>query len=275
MPPRNPAKQRSFLKWAGGKYEISDRIRSYLPVGKVLIEPFVGAGSIFLNTEYERYILNDINQDLINLYQTIQGNASEFIEDAKPLFSERNNTEDTYYSLRERFNTSNDPYERSIIFLYLNKFGYNGLCRYNKSGGFNVPFGRKKCPSFPQSHIEIFSEKSKKAKFVCEDFKKTFSRARESHVIYCDPPYSPLSDTSDFSDYSTEGFGPHDQERLADVARHTSNRGITVVISNHDTPFTRRIYKGAKIVPISVRRNISCKSENRNNAKEIIAIFKG
>lgn len=275
MPKGTHHKHRPFLKWAGGKYDLAERIGYYLPKGKVLIEPFVGAGAIFLNTNYDRYILNDINKDLINLYQAIQSQGSTFIEDAKPLFVAQNNSEDTYYALRSRFNKSTDPYERSILFLYLNKFGYNGLCRYNKSGEFNVPFGRHKGPSFPQEQIEFFCEKSKKAKFVCEDFKKTFSRSRLGHVIYCDPPYAPASETSDFSGYATEGFDPGDQERLADAARHTAERGITVIVNNHDTQFTRKIYRGAKIVPISVRRSISCKPTKRSNANELIAIFKG
>ena len=268
-------KVRPFLKWAGGKFEIVDKIKKYLPQGKVLIEPFVGAGAVFLNTNYDKYILNDINQDLINLYRAIQQDGESFIEDAKTLFAKKNNTEKAYYSLRDKFNNSYDPYERSLIFLYMNKFGYNGLCRYNKSGEFNVPFGRHKNPSFPYNQLEFFSEKSRKATFVCEDFKRTFSRSRKSHVIYCDPPYAPLSETAYFSDYATGGFNLKDQERLADSARGASERGVSVVISNHDTPFTRRIYKGAKIIKLNVKRNISCKSETRNEVKELIAIFKG
>lgn len=275
MPSHRAKKHRPFLKWAGGKYEIADKIRKNLPDGKVLIEPFVGAGAIFLNTDYERYILNDVNPDLINLYLAIQEDGNAFIEDARKLFCEGNNSEEAYYSLRTQFNTSTDTYERSIIFLYMNKFGYNGLCRYNKSGEFNVPFGRHKNPTFPQSYIEYFAEKSKKARFICEDFNKTFSRARKGHVIYCDPPYAPASDTAYFSDYASQGFDAADQERLASVAKHASNRGIPVIISNHNTPFTRKIYEDAKIIKLSVRRNISCNSNNRKNADELIAIFKG
>lgn len=275
MSSQRAKKHRPFLKWAGGKYAIAEKISKYLPDAKVLIEPFVGAGAIFLNTDYEHYILNDVNPDLINLYTTIQKDGQSFIEDARKLFCEENNSEDAYYSLRTQFNTSTNPRERSIIFLYMNKFGYNGLCRYNKSGEFNVPFGRHKNPTFPQAHIEYFVEKSKKARFVCEDFKKTFSRARKGHVIYCDPPYAPASDTAYFSDYATDGFGTLDQERLAHAAVHASRRGVPVIISNHNIPYTRKIYEDAKLIKLSVRRNISCNSNNRKDADELIAIFKG
>jgi len=274
MLPAKNAKVRPFLKWAGGKYTIADKIKKHLPEGKTLIEPFVGAGAIFLNTDYDKYIINDINEDLINLYIEIQYDGDAFIADAKKLFVEKYNTEKNFYRLRNKFNTSTNPYERSILFLYLNKFGYNGLCRYNQSGEFNVPFGKHKNPSFPQKQLEYFSEKSQRAKFVCEDFRKTFSRARKGHVIYCDPPYAPLSETAYFSDYSTGGFNLEDQERLAEAARSAANRGIPVVISNHDTKYVRKIYKGAKFKTLDVQRNISCKSSRRGKTKEIIAIFK-
>jgi len=275
MPPKKTSKIRPFLKWAGGKYSIVDKIKKHLPEGKTLIEPFVGAGAVFLNTDYEKYILNDINQDLINLYNAIQYDVDSYVTDAKKFFSEKNNEDKRYYALRDKFNSSVDIYERSLIFLYLNRFGYNGLCRYNQSGGFNVPFGKYKKPIFPQEKIEYFAEKSQKAKFVCEDFKKVFSRARKSHVIYSDPPYAPLSDAAYFSAYSTADFSLDDQERLANAARAIATKGIPIVISNHDTKYTRNIYKGARIVSLDVRRNISCKSNQRVKAKEIIAIFKG
>lgn len=274
MPTNRTRKIRPFLKWAGGKYDLVDRIKQYLPEGKTLIEPFVGAGAVFLNTDYKNYILNDINEDLINLYLTIQQDGESFIQDAKPFFTKRRNTEGAYYSLRNRFNNSTDIYERSLIFLYLNKFGYNGLCRYNKLGEFNVPFGRHKTFKFPQEQLEHFYEKSQKAKFLCEDFAKTFKRSRPSQVIYCDPPYVPLSDTANFSEYSAYGFTLHDHERLAFAARKYSQRGSTVVITNHDTKLVRKLYKGSKIISVEAKRSISCNINTRNKAKEIIAVFK-
>lgn len=137
-------KNRAFLKWAGGKYALSDTINKMLPKGERLIEPFVGAGSIFLNSDYDSYLLNDINRDLVNLYKTLQRDSATFIADAQMLFSMQNNESEQYYHLRAEFNQTTDTYYRSLLFLYLNRHGYNGLCRYNKSGGYNVPLASTK-----------------------------------------------------------------------------------------------------------------------------------
>lgn len=240
-----------------------------------MIEPFVGAGSVFLNTNYDKYILNDINEDLINLYLAIQEDGQSVINDAKYYFKKRYQTENAYYRLRKQFNQSDDIYERSLLFIYLNRNGYNGLCRYNSFGEFNVPYGHYKNPFFPEESIEIFSEKSQQATFVCSDFRTVLGRARKHHVIYCDPPYAPLSETAKFSSYATEGFTLEDHERLAEAAKYTSERGISIVISNHDTKFVRKLYKGAKLNKVTTRRSISCNPDGRISERELIAIFKG
>ncbi len=132
-------KNRAFLKWAGGKYPLVDDIRRHLPAGDCLIEPFVGAGSVFLNTEFESYILADINNDLINLYNIVKLRTDDFVRDARVLFTGDFNHSELFYQLRQEFNASTDAYRRALLFLYLNRHCYNGLCRYNLSGEFNVP----------------------------------------------------------------------------------------------------------------------------------------
>lgn len=269
-------KHRAFLKWAGGKFGLSDVIAKILPKGDRLIEPFVGAGSIFLNTDYKHYLLNDINQDLINLYQIIQLNVQTFITDARLLFSPENNTEARYYQLRTKFNASKDSYERSLLFLYLNRHGYNGLCRYNKSGGFNVPFGRYKRPYFPQVELEYFAEKAQKATFVCLGYRDVFTQANIGDVIYCDPPYVPLSKTASFTSYAGNGFGLDEQADLASAAEEVSGPGqVSVLISNHDTIWTRKIYLNAdKIKSIQVARTISQKINSRKKVAELLALYR-
>ncbi|CUS47922.1 MAG: DNA adenine methylase Dam [Idiomarinaceae bacterium HL-53] len=267
-------KQRAFLKWAGGKYALVGDIKRVLPAGEKLIEPFVGAASVFLNTDYERYLLNDINPDLIGLYQTLKLKPKTFIEDAKTLFVARNNDKDAYYALREQFNASLDVYERSLLFLYLNRHGYNGLCRYNSKGGFNVPFGQYKKPYFPEAELEYFALKARRATFTCEPFHQSFRRAREGHVIYCDPPYLPLSPTANFTAYAMHGFGLDDQQLLAKKAvQAAKNRNIPVVISNHDTEQGRWLYRDAQITALQVNRYISQNGANRNKVGELIALF--
>jgi DNA adenine methylase len=271
---QNNKKNRAFLKWAGGKYRLVDKIREQLPDAKKLIEPFVGAGSVFLNTDYPNYVLNDINPDLINLYKILQEQAENYVKDSESLFTAQNNSADRYYALREKFNQSKDLYERAVVFLYLNRFGYNGLCRYNQSGIFNVPFGRYMAPYFPRNELYYFAEKSQRARFVCEPFENVFSRARKGSVIYCDPPYAPISDTANFSSYAKGGFSLEDQTRLADIAtRAAYERGIPVVISNHDTQFTRDIYQKAQLKELQVSRFISQNASSRNKVGELLALY--
>lgn len=268
-------KHRAFLKWAGGKYTLSDTINKLLPDGNRLIEPFIGAGSIFLNTDYDHYILNDINADLINLYKIVQQTPVKFIEDASKLFNSENNAPDVYYQLRKEFNNTSDKYYRSLLFLYMNRHGYNGLCRYNKSGGYNVPFGKYKKPYFPREELEYFSEKSAKATFVCQGYRSIIDNAQDNDVIYCDPPYVPLSATASFTSYAGNGFGLDEQADLANAAEEIIKKVKTsVLISNHDTIWTRKIYEHAnKVKSIQVARTISQKGGKRKKASELLALY--
>ncbi|MCW8109745.1 Dam family site-specific DNA-(adenine-N6)-methyltransferase [Alteromonas ponticola] len=266
-------KNRAFLKWAGGKYGLVEQIASRLPDADKLIEPFVGAGSVFLNTQYNRYLLNDINPDLINLYNLLKRKPDSFIQDAQQFFTPRHNCPDTYYALRAEFNHSSDVYHRSLLFLYFNRHGYNGLCRYNLKGKFNVPFGRYKRPYFPAKEMAVFAEKAHQAVFTCLPFEKVFSRARLGNVIYCDPPYAPLSKTASFTSYAANSFGESAQDKLALLAVKASAKGIPVLISNHDVPLTRKLYEPALLSQLSVKRSISQNGALRKPASELLALF--
>lgn len=275
MQTKKSNKNRSFLKWAGGKYSLIDKIVEHLPEGNKLIEPFAGAGTVFLNTDYPKYLLNDINADLIHLFQELKDKNGTLIDDMRELFNSKYNNKESYYDLRTQFNNSTDPYERSVFFLYLNRHCYNGLCRYNASGGFNVPFGSYVKPYFPEQELEFFTDKAKKATFTCESYVKTFQKARKGSVIYCDPPYVPLSKTASFTAYAKEGFDLDDQARLADLAESAAfGRGISVLISNHYTTLTRKIYaQSSHMDKVSVARTISHKGGNRKPVDEIFALY--
>ena len=268
-------KIRAFLKWAGGKYSLAERIVETMPPASKLIEPFVGAGSVFLNSNFESYLLNDINPDLIDLYKTLKRRPQQYIRDARRFFVAENNTESAYYTLREKFNSTTDTYQRNLLFLYLNRHGYNGLCRYNRSGSFNVPFGRYVKPYFPEAELEAFAEKAKLATFTCLPFNQVFRRARQDTVIYCDPPYVPINTTAMFTDYSSKGFSLDQQVELARQARHAAlKRGIPVLISNHDVPFTRDLYQHAEVSALKVKRSISQNGKNRTAVSELLALYK-
>ena len=115
---------RAFLKWAGGKYSLVSDIRAQLPDAETLVEPFVGAGSVFLNTDFSRYRLNDINPDLINLYQLLKSAPERIIGEIRRLMVADNNSADAYYQLRDEFNQCHDILRRSALFVYLNRHGY-------------------------------------------------------------------------------------------------------------------------------------------------------
>ncbi len=269
----NPGYKRPFLKWAGNKYQILARITAALPAGKRLIEPFAGSAAVFLNTDFERYLINDINPDLIGLYQAVKHDGDEFIRYARRFFSTRNNSEAAYYRLRDRFNSTGDIVEKSALFLYLNRHGYNGLCRYNASHEFNVPFGRYERPYFPLKELRFFHHRAHRAEFVCVDFRRAMSRARRGHVVYADPPYVPLNATSSFTRYSSADFTSGQQLALAEKAKQLAGRGVPVLISNHNTAFTRQAYSNARLKTFSVRRFISCKGNARNEVGELLALF--
>jgi DNA adenine methylase len=267
-----------FLKWAGSKFRIIKQIKTALealPNQNRFIEPFVGSAAVFMNTDYGDYHLNDSNSDLIGLYRILQQDGPSFIQYCKSFFTPENHHADKYYELRHLFNASTDPYLKSALFLYLNRHGFNGLCRYNAQGQFNVPFGRYKKPYFPELEMLAFYQKASQATFYNQDFLQIMQSAQPGDVVYCDPPYVPLSSTASFTDYSAGGFSMAQQEQLADLAKTLSERGVHVLISNHCLPITETLYEGADITSLSVQRFISCHGDNRQKALELLALFVG
>lgn len=266
-------KNRAFLKWAGGKSLLLDDIKKCLPQGECLIEPFVGAGSVFLNTDFSRYILADINSDLISLYHIVKIQTNEYVAASRELFIPANNQAIAYYRLRDEFNRCRDAFRRAVLFLYLNRHGYNGLCRYNLKGEFNVPFGCYKKPYFPQEELFCFAEKARNAFFCCESYADSMARADSGSVVYCDPPYAPLSATARFTSYHTNSFSLEQQAHLAEIAQRLAHNRIPVLISNHDTRLTREWYRQAKLHVVKVRRNISSNGGARKKVDELLALY--
>ena len=264
-----------FLKWPGGKYRIIATIRSKLLPGRRLIEPFTGSAAVFLNTTYDNYLLADSNPDLINLYQRLIEGGEGFINYCRRLFNPANNNERVYYRLREEFNRTRDVRRKSALFLFLNRHCYNGLIRYNGSGEFNSPFGRYKKPYFPAREMRHFLRAAERATFIHAGYRTSMDMALKGDIVYCDPPYVPLSGTAYFTDYHTGGFKWSDQECLTNLARCLADRGIQVVISNHDTGATRKMYQdaGARLFSFNVRRTISRDIYNRNEVGELLAVF--
>lgn len=143
--------------------------------------------------------------------------------------------------------------------------------RYNQDGMFNTSFGEYKRPYFPEVEMLAFANKAQKANIICSNYTDIMNSAEPGDVIYCDPPYVPLSTTASFTKYHSTGFGEQDQENLVEMARELAKRGIPVIISNHDTEFVQKLYSGANIISFQVQRSISCK--NRNKVPELLALF--
>lgn len=165
--------------------------------------------------------------------------------------------------------------EKSRIFVYLNRHCFNGLCRYDASGGFNVPFGNYKQPYFPREEMEFFHEKSQKATFIVADFEEIMTKyIKKEDVVYCDPPYAPLEEQkTNFTTYSKGGFGDWEQRKLASLANYLKDNNIPVLISNHDTKDIRKYYQNSVITELQVQRNINRKGDERGKAKEVLALF--
>jgi DNA adenine methylase len=269
-----------FLKWVGSKRRLLPQLLPLLPAGKRLIEPFVGAGSVFLATDYEQYLLADTNPVLLSLYVELQIDPSPVTKRAQALFVEANRNQAAFNALRARFNDLATPeVERAALFLYLNKFAFNGLFRVNKKGAMNVPYAHHgKLPGFPGAALERFAHKLDLAELHCADFEQTLAQARTGDVVYCDPPYLESRNAqgeaaASFTTYSAKGFGMAEHAQLASRARQLAAQGIPVVISNHDTPVTRELYAGATLHSVQVHRSMAADTAARGKAAELVAVF--
>ncbi|WP_370559685.1 DNA adenine methylase [Edwardsiella tarda] len=258
----------TILKWAGNKTAIMAQLRAHLPEGQRLVEPFAGSGAVMMNTDYPAYLLADINPDLINFYRVVRDQCDWLIQVGRGLFAEPVSAE-TYYAIREEFNVSQalTPPWRAAYFLYLNRYGYRGLCRYNRNGRFNVPYGNYRAPYFPEAELRAFAVKAQRALLVCASYAETLSMLQVGDVVYCDPPYH-----GTFSQYHNGGFSEIDQCQLAGVLRRRVEQGYSVVVSNSDTPLIRSLYRDFICHTIMVGRRIGYWPDSVRQAREVIAV---
>lgn len=248
------------LKWAGGKRWLILKLQKYWAKHSEqrLVEPFCGGLSVALGLKPERALLNDNNPALINFYHQLQ---KGLVVDIK-----LENDESLYYQYRQQFNelnsTTSDPKQAALLFYYLNRTGYNGLCRFNKSGGYNVPFGRYKQINYQTDFLNYQSQLAN-WQFTHGDFEKM--KINSGDFIYADPPYD-----VPFRQYSSQGFSWQDQERLAEwLCQHDG----PVVLSNQATDKIKALYKkhGFKLRYLQAPRTISCMADKRNAVKEVLA----
>lgn len=288
-----------FLKWAGGKTQLIEPINNALPKNFTdsnftYIEPFVGSGAILfwiLNNfpSLKKAVINDVNEDLINVYKIIAAQPKELISILEIFENEFHGLEDIenseekkkeyYYTKRELYNTrSTEKSTQAALFIFLNRTCFNGLYRVNKNNGFNVPAGRYKKPTICNSeNIFAVHEALQKVEILCGDYEKTIYLASENTFFYLDPPYKPLTETSNFNSYAKDEFGDEEQIRLYNFCKKLDNLGYNWILSNSDVKgkaknedFFDELYSDFLITRVEAKRNINSKSEKRGKINELL-----
>lgn len=266
------------VKWVGGKRQLLPEIKKYFPKKfNTYFEPFVGGGAVLFELQPKNAIVNDINKELINLYSVIQNNVEELIDKLSDTDT-YSNTSECYYRIREldrepqKYNKMTGI-DRAARILYLNKTCYNGLYRVNSVGEFNSPFGSYKNPNIVNEITlravnKYFNESN--IKFLNGDFEKTVKNAKKGDFIYFDPPYAPISKTSNFTGYNESGFGENEQIRLQKLCDTLDKKGVKFLLSNSDCEFIRELYKDYNIVTIKAKRAINSNGNNRGNVSEVL-----
>lgn len=289
-----------FLKWAGGKTQLLPQIIEMLPTDfhKInrYVEPFIGAGAVFLylisNKCFDEYIINDINSKLINLYIVMKDNCDELIEELKAVkeeyivLGEIEKKEEFYYAIRDEFNINESSSTRmAALFIFLNKTCFNGLYRENLKGNFNVPFGKHISPSIYQEDeiraiSDVLNSKNDEGQYRVKILNETFENLNKyidkDTFVYFDPPYRPVT-VGGFNSYSKSSFNDDSQIKLRDFYIDVSKKGAKLMLSNSDPrvldkedDFFDSLYKGFIIKRVNASRMINSKGSGRGAITELL-----
>lgn len=290
------AEAKPFLKWAGGKSQILQTIRTYYPeeLGAYInkyCEPMVGGGAVLFdilnNYDLRDVLICDSNPELINTYKVVRDKPAELIEllkafENKHLNSDEDRRKEYYYSQRDLFNneeiTADNSVLRAALFIYLNKTCFNGLYRVNHHGKFNVPVGDYKNPLIcDEKNLTAVSNILSDVEITTGDFTSIEDFADEHTFLYFDPPYRPLSKTAEFTAYTKADFNDSEQKRLADFIIALSQKGSRIIASNSDPHninpddnFFDELYGCLNINRISAKRSINSNGSNRGNISELL-----
>lgn len=256
-----------LIKWAGGKSRLMVQFLFLLPAGvNFLVEPFFGSGAVFFHLNPSGAIISDKNEELINFYRVVRDHPEDLLAD----LTGHVNTEEYYYQIRSQNPVQMTSLKRASRFLYLNKYGYNGLWRVNSKGIHNVPYGRYKTKQLANAqNLLRASARLKRTRILCGDFSLALEQTEPGMFVYLDPPYHPLSNTARFTSYVAGSFGEGEQRRLARAFQTLDQRGCKVMLSNSNTSFIRELYRGYNIVEVEARRAINCKADGRGLITEL------
>lgn len=294
LPKANARLAKPFVKWVGGKGQLLSDIAPHIIRGikgegrTEYIEPFVGGGAMLFHIlnecpELSSVRINDINPKLINCYHTIRNYPkllieilSSFQHEYYSLASEEQRKE-YYLSCRTRFNQSEvDMIEQAALFILINRTCFNGLYRVNKRGEYNVPFGRALHPTICDAEtIYADSEALQRVEIMLGDYAEALQQADERSIVYLDPPYKPLSATSNFNSYSKEDFGDQEQERLKAMCDLLNERHALFALSNSDalledgTSYFEGLYQGYIVERVLARRAVNARADKRGKITEV------
>lgn len=268
------AKVRPFLKWAGGKRRLLAQYAPYLPTsfGRYH-EPFVGGGAFFFHLNACEATLSDINPRLIETYQALKVDIEGVLE--RLVFHREHHSEKHFYACRDALNHGDSLWisDRAALMIYLNKTCFNGLYRENSKGFFNVPMGRYTAPKiFKEENLRTIHKRLQHVELYNASFERVAEHAQKGDLVFFDPPYVPLSETSSFMHYTKNGFGADEQRRLAELFRVLSERGCYVMLSNSDCGFVRDLYKDWRVVQISAARCINSRASRRGSISEVLVL---
>lgn len=263
------------LKWVGGKRQLLDKLIPLFPKRIIrYCEPFVGGGAVLFELQPKRAYINDINPELINVYEVIRDNVDELIEE----LAKHKNESKYFYEVRdwdrnkEKYN-SLSKVERASRIIFLNKTCYNGLYRVNNAGEFNTPFGHYKNPNIVNAPVlravhNYFKEAD--IQFTSIDYAEVLATLDRGTFVYLDPPYDPVSSSSSFTGYAKGGFNRDEQIRLRECCDDLTRRGIKFMLSNSATDFIKEQYKDYRIITIQAKRSVNSVASKRGNVDEVV-----
>lgn len=263
------------VKWVGGKRQLIDELKPLLPKKvNLYCEPFFGGGALLFALQPSVAIVNDINYDLISMYETIRDNVESLLNE----LSKHPNEREHYYNVRD-WDRNHETYdtlssiERAARIIYLNKTCYNGLYRVNNAGEFNTPFGNYKNPNITNAPVlkavsKYFNEAD--IKFYHVDYYEVTRQLPRGAFVYLDPPYDPLSSTSNFTGYTRGGFSRDEQIRLRECCDNLNERGIKFMLSNSSTNFIKEQYKDYIITPVKAKRSVNSDPNKRGDVDEVV-----
>ena len=263
------------VKWVGGKRQLLDEITPLLPRRITsYCEPFLGGGAVLFSIQPSKAIINDINEDLMLVYEVIRDDVEGLIKSLE----QYENTSEYFYKIRDidrdkEFYHSMSKVERASRLIYLNKTCFNGLFRVNSSGEFNSPFGYYKNPNIVNAPVLRAVNKyfnANKIQIYNEDFEETLKRVNKGGFVYLDPPYDPVSDTANFTGYNKGGFNRKEQERLKECCDELTRRGVKFMLSNSATAFIKELYRDYDITIVTAKRAINSNASKRGAVEEVL-----